>query len=219
MERATYYKSIFEFVVTFHQTTPRNHTYFYIPLCKIIKLATRDRSVSKMVRPLLDAAQIGWPADADSSELVKLAVTLKQLTESYNEQATFEGEDINALSQVAILALQPKWTDDIKTHLETEGLEETLIQGALALLEEFSSAALIINNTNEARNILSISFKACAETKHALTTFFRDQNENITEDNIESSQAELTAEWNTVCQHLAAFNDCSDEITPITLAR
>ena len=98
MERATYYKSLLEFVVTFHQTTPRNHTYFYVPLSKIIKLLTRERSVSKMVRPLLDAAQIGWPADSDSSELVKLAVTLKQLTESYYEQAVFDGEDINALS-------------------------------------------------------------------------------------------------------------------------
>ena len=80
MDRATYYKSLLKFVVTFHQTTPCNHTYFYLPLSKIIKLATRAQSVSKMVRPLLDAAQIDWPADADSSELVKLAVTLKQLT-------------------------------------------------------------------------------------------------------------------------------------------
>ena len=119
MDRATYYKSLLKFVVTFHQTTPRNLTYFYLPLSKIIKLATRARSVSNMVRPLLDAAQVDWPADTDSSELVKLAVTLKQLTDRYNEEATFEREDITTLTQAAMLALQPKWTADIKTHLET----------------------------------------------------------------------------------------------------
>ena len=114
-----------------------------------------------MVRPLLDATQVDWPADTDSSELVKLAVTLKQLTDRYIEEATFEREDITTLTQAAMLALQPKWTVDIKTHLETEGLDETLIQGALALLEEFSSAALIINNTNRKEYPLHIFQGIC----------------------------------------------------------
>ena len=207
MDRVNYYKSLLDFVVTFHQTTPRHLTHFYLPLSKIIKLATRARSVSKMVRPLLDAAQVDWPPDPDSSELVKLAVTLKLLTDRYTDEATFEREDIITLTEGAILSLQSRWTPDIRAHLESEGLGETLIQGALALLEEFSSAALIINNANEARNTLCTSFKVYASTKHDLTNYYRDKIENITESSIQSSQEELTELWGTVCQHLASFND------------
>ena len=93
-----------------------------------------------------------------------------------------------------------------------------MILGALALLEEFSSAALIINNTNEARNKICSSFKVYLNTKHNQNNYFWII-ENITEDSIQSSQGELAKFWETVCQDLGSLNDSSDEILPSTLAR
>ena len=90
MDRNVYYKSLFEFVITFHQSTAKNHTYIYVPLSKIFKLATRARSIHQMVKSMLTATQTEWPADANSSELVKLSITLKQLCEMYYAQALFD---------------------------------------------------------------------------------------------------------------------------------